>query len=79
MKGIWYSSNGKGCEHWHEYILKTDGTGFWAGISRCGNATALPSLIKDKFNWHAAHPEAPYIEGRYCRSCLRQKKKDEEK
>lgn len=72
MKGIWYSSNGKGCEHWFAYTVRANGEG-WEAISRCGNATALPSLLKSKFDWRKAHPEAPCIEGRHCRTCERGK------
>jgi hypothetical protein len=76
MLGIWYSVDGKGCEHWHEHIDRPDGTGFWAAISRCGMSSALPSLLKDKFNWRRENPKAPRIEGRRCRSCERWKVAD---
>jgi hypothetical protein len=77
MKGIWYSSNGWGCEHWFLYTERANGAG-WEAISRCGMASALPSLLKDKFEWREAHLHAPRIEGRLCNTCLKLKKRDEE-
>jgi hypothetical protein len=74
--GVWYEVNGKGCAHWHEFVERPDGYGFWAALSRCGMQHAVPSLVEDKYNWHSTHPDSPDIRGRECRSCLRWRHSD---
>jgi len=77
MKGRWYGLRGDRPAHWHEYVDRPDGTGFWAALSRCGMQKVVPSVLADIDAWHGRYPDAPEMDGRWrCRPCERNRALD---